>query len=100
MNLKYGRTLVGLTQEELAERVNVDRSLIGAIERGASGASIDSLVTLGEAIGVPAHVLIMPPTEAHPMILAAAQPQLQKAEIQGMLKKEKSPGSARKKPLL
>ncbi len=73
MNLKYGRTLIGLTQEQVAELVDVDRSLIGAIERGASGTSMDSLATLGEAIGVPAHVLIMPPTEAHPIILAAVE---------------------------
>lgn len=73
VNLKYGRTLLGLTQEQLAERANLDRTQIGAIERQASGASIDSLGMLGKALGVPSHVLIMPPAEAHPIILAASE---------------------------
>lgn len=97
MNLKYGRTLLGLTQEQLAERVNVDRSLVGAIERGTSGASIDSLVTLGAAIHVPAHVLIMPPAEAHPLILAGIQPLLQKAQIDGLIEGKNLPAGKKRK---
>lgn len=73
INLKYGRTLLGLTQEQLAEKANLDRTQIGAIERQASGASIDSPGALGMALGVPSHVLIMPPAEAHPVVLAATE---------------------------
>ena len=62
--------MLGLTQEELAELADLDRTQIGAIERLVSGASVDSLGMLGKAVGVPAHVLMMPPTEAHPIILA------------------------------
>lgn len=70
LNIKYARTMLGLTQEELAELADLDRTQIGAIERLVSGASVDSLGMLGKAVGVPAHVLMMPPTEAHPIILA------------------------------
>lgn len=36
----------GLTQEQLAERINTSHSMITKIERGASGASIDLLIEL------------------------------------------------------
>lgn|GEM_PF-5223436 len=59
-----------MTQEELAELAELDRTLVSAIEREVSGTSTDSLGLLGQALGLPAHVLMMPPAEAQPLILS------------------------------
>ena len=72
-NLKIARTMLGMTQEQLAEKANLDRTQIGAIERQTNGASIDSLAELASAVGVAAHVLLMPPAEAQPIILEASE---------------------------
>lgn len=70
-NILYARTMLGWSQEQLAERADLHRTQIGEIERQTSGASVDSLMLLGSALGIPPHVLLMPSTEAHPIILAA-----------------------------
>ena len=72
-NARYARTLLGLNQEQLAELAELDRSQISNFERMASGASVDSIGRLAKAVGVPAHVLLMPPSQAHPLILTAIQ---------------------------
>lgn len=69
-NLKYARVMMGLSQEEMAERAKLHRTQIGAIERGATGASIDTLGMLAHAIGVAPNVLLLPPSEAQPIMLA------------------------------
>ena len=40
------RKEAGMTQEQLAERINTSHSMITKIERGAKGASIDLLIEL------------------------------------------------------
>ena len=73
LNVRYARTMLSLTQEELAERAGLHRTQVGALEREASGASIDSIVMLSEAIGVSPHVLLMPARDAQPLILRATE---------------------------
>lgn len=46
------RKAAGLTQEELAERLNVDKQHISRIERGINAASIDLLVDLSGVLNV------------------------------------------------
>ncbi len=70
-NILYARTMLGWTQEHLAEKARLHRTQVGALERQTSGASVDSLEMLATALGVPMHVLLMPPAQAHPLILAS-----------------------------
>lgn len=52
-NLAGQRKMAGLSQEELAFRANLDRTLISLIERGKRNARLDTLVKLGKGLGVP-----------------------------------------------
>ena len=71
---KLGRRIVscrkemGLTQEQLAEMVDVTVSFMGHMERGTRCASLPTLVRLCWALGVTADELLqdcMPPAAAH-----------------------------------
>ena len=44
--LKELRNIKGMTQEELAEKLNISREHLGRIERGKYGCSIDLLIEL------------------------------------------------------
>jgi transcriptional regulator with XRE-family HTH domain len=99
-NILYARTMLGWSQEQLAEKAHLHRTQIGELERQTSGASVDSLAMLGRALGLPMHVLLTPPTEAHPLILAGIQAQLQKGEIDGLIEGKKLPSAPKRKPLL
>ena len=72
-NIKYARGMLGASQEELAEWAGLHRTGLGAIERMTTSATIDSIQLLARAIGVPAHVLMMSPRDAQPIILAAVE---------------------------
>jgi len=50
--IKRVRQAVGMSQEELAYRVDLDRSYVGDIERGEHNVSLMSLVKLANALGV------------------------------------------------
>ena len=49
----------GLTQEEIAETLNIDRSFYNRIEAGKKGCSIDLFVQLSELFGVSLDYLIV-----------------------------------------
>ena len=54
-NLKYYRSKLGLTQEELATRAGVNRSYLASIESGTQpNTSIRIIEQLASALGVPA----------------------------------------------
>ena len=46
------RKAAGLSQEELADRAELDRSYVGCIERGERNLSIENICRLAKAIGV------------------------------------------------
>ena len=56
--IKFGSTLrklrlgAGLSQEELAERANIDRSYLGAIERGEHNVALLNIIKIASALGV------------------------------------------------
>ena len=52
------RKLAEITQEELANRIGVDRNHISRIERGAKACSIDLLVELSAALHVSTDYLL------------------------------------------
>ncbi len=50
--IRKQRTQLNWTQAELAERVNVSTSFIGHVERGTRKASLETLVSLANALNV------------------------------------------------
>lgn len=58
LNLKRLRTEAGLSQEELAHRVGIDRTYVSSLERRVYAASIDLVARLAEALGVPPDALL------------------------------------------
>lgn len=56
--LKEHRERVGLSQEELAGRAEVDRTFVSRIERGLRQPTISTLIGLGLALGVSAAELV------------------------------------------
>jgi transcriptional regulator with XRE-family HTH domain len=57
-NAKRHRARTGLSQEALASRADLDRTLISAIENGKKLVRIDTLVKLARALGIPLDVLL------------------------------------------
>lgn len=61
LNLKRLRTAAGLSQEELAHRVGIDRTYVSSLERRIYAASIDLVARLAEALGVEPDELLRRP---------------------------------------
>jgi transcriptional regulator with XRE-family HTH domain len=56
--IRKARQAVGLTQEELSARANVDRSYISQLERDIKSPTLDMLFRLCDAIGCSAARLV------------------------------------------
>ncbi len=65
LNLKRLRTDRGLSQEDLADRADIDRTYISSLERSLYAAGIDVVDRLAKALGVTAADLLAAP-EAPP----------------------------------
>lgn len=50
-NLKRLRREKGMSQEELADRADINRNYVGMIERSENAATVDMLEKLAEALG-------------------------------------------------
>jgi len=59
LNIQYYRKLADLTQEQLAERVDISREHLSKIERAVNCASVDVLFNVSEELGIPAYKLFM-----------------------------------------
>ena len=57
-NIKIIRKSKGLSQEELAERLNVVRQTVSKWEQGLSVPDADLLVSISEVLGVPVSTLL------------------------------------------
>ncbi len=57
-NLRYFRRGARLGRRELASRAGVDRSVVGAVERGERAPRVETLVRLAGALGVPVAKLL------------------------------------------
>ena len=71
-NLRTARSLLGWSQEELGFQCNLKRTYVGALERVEINLGSDNLAKLAQGLGVPEHVLLMPPAEADQEIYAVA----------------------------
>ena len=60
------RPLIGLTQQELAERIGVSTSFVGHVERGTRKASLETLVALSNALGVGVDYLLAGSLQSSP----------------------------------
>lgn len=61
-NLKQARKAKGLSQEELAGQVGIDRTYVSALERRVYAASIDLVDRLAKALDRQPYELLMPPS--------------------------------------
>jgi transcriptional regulator with XRE-family HTH domain len=59
-NLRRLRKTVGLSQEELAGRANVNRNYIGKLERKENSATTDMLAKLADVLGCDIVDLVAP----------------------------------------
>lgn len=59
-NLKRLRKTIGLSQEELAGRANVNRNYIGKLERKENSATTDMLAKLADVLGCDIVDLVKP----------------------------------------
>jgi transcriptional regulator with XRE-family HTH domain len=69
-NLRIARTLGGWSQEKLALRCGLKRTYIGTLERAEVNPGIDNVDRIAAGLGVPPHVLLLPPDMAQPLIHA------------------------------
>jgi len=59
-NIKYYRTKLGMTQEELAERAGINRSYLASLERGRRNTTLKTVEMLAKALGVSTTDLVSP----------------------------------------
>lgn len=57
-SLRKLRSSAGYSQEALAERAEIDRSYLGAIERGENNVALINIVKIANALDIPPHQLL------------------------------------------
>ncbi|MFI9497830.1 helix-turn-helix domain-containing protein [[Kitasatospora] papulosa] len=57
-HIRTARLAAGLTQEQVALRIGMDRATYNRIEMGHAAALLDSLIRIADAIGVPLSDLV------------------------------------------
>lgn len=62
-NLKRLRTDRGMSQEDLADRADIDRTYISSLERSVYAAGVDVVDRLAKALGVTAAELLSEPKD-------------------------------------
>lgn len=72
--IKAARLAAGMTQEQLAERINLSNGHCAHVERGTTKVSLSALVNIANALGTtPDKLLIDSNYNATPHLLAEAQ---------------------------
>ena len=56
--IRARRERVGISQEELAHRADIDRTYVSGIERGVRNPTLKTIARLAKALSVPAHKLL------------------------------------------
>ena len=57
LKVKLERTKMGISQEKLAELADLNKNSVGAIERGESSPTIETLDRIAQAFNIPLHEL-------------------------------------------
>ena len=58
LKVKLERTRLGITQEKLAELADLNKNSVGAIERGESSPTIETLYRIAKAFSIELHELV------------------------------------------
>lgn len=66
LNLRRQRRQIGLSQEELAHRAEIDRTYVSALEREVYSATIDMVDRLAKVLGIEAADLLKRPQSNRP----------------------------------
>ena len=69
--IRYFRLKIGLSQEELAGRCDLDRAYVGGIERGERNPSLKNISIIATALQVPISALFETSDEPAPSSRAA-----------------------------
>jgi transcriptional regulator with XRE-family HTH domain len=56
--VRQHRTELGISQEELGLRANLDRTYISGVERGVRNPSLTALVSLADGLGISVSILL------------------------------------------
>lgn len=59
LNIAYYRKLKNLTQEALAEAMDIDQTHLSKIERAAVGISLDNLFKIADILEIDVHKLLI-----------------------------------------
>lgn len=70
-NLQLARTVLKLSQDDLASKCMLKRTYIGAIERCDMNPGIDNLDKIARGLGIESHLLLMNPEAAYPKLSRA-----------------------------
>lgn len=62
-NVRHYRKLRGLTQEQLALEVEMERSYVSDLERGTRNPSVRALGRLADVLAIEPHALLMPASD-------------------------------------
>lgn len=95
----YFRTMRGLTQRSLAERINVSPNTIGRIERGQynDNVSISMLIDLANGLGVPVYAFLRY-TEDDEYLMKELEPYCQTEEKASQGQDKEKHGDERSRP--
>ncbi|MEX2369034.1 MAG: helix-turn-helix transcriptional regulator [Candidatus Paceibacterota bacterium] len=75
-NIRFYRKQIGLTQEKLAEKADLDRSYVGGVERGNYNVSIETLAKIAHSLQVEPFVLLVERTDTHAFVSLAEHVQI------------------------
>src|SRR3546814_9705694 len=64
-NIRRHRKARGLSQQNFAFDIEMDRTYFGGIERGERNVSIDNIERIAKGLGINAHLLLMDRSEEH-----------------------------------
>ncbi|MGH8481781.1 MAG: helix-turn-helix domain-containing protein [Nevskiaceae bacterium] len=74
LNIQLARTVLGLTQDELARRCGLKRSYVGALERSEINLGLDNVDRIAAGLGIESHVLLLDPDLAQPILRSTCKP--------------------------
>jgi transcriptional regulator with XRE-family HTH domain len=72
-NIRHYRKERGISQQDFAYDIEMDRTYFGGIERGERNVSIDNIERIANGLGISAHILLLEP--ASPTAGSALSPE-------------------------
>jgi transcriptional regulator with XRE-family HTH domain len=95
--LRRERELAGISLTELARRAGIAKSTLSQLEAGTGNPSVETLWSLGVALGIPFSRLIEPPTPAVRVVRAGEAPAFrsEQSDFAGILLSAGSPHTRR-----